>query len=362
MQNSYSQWSAFKALTWASLKALLKSPSTVAFTIGFPVIFTLVLNYIDFGGSSKISLAVNTNDTDNNIINTLSNNPVLDVIALHDYQSADSLINSGTAKAFVKFTTENNQTIATINHSELSPQELYTINTSIKEALISISPSLLQSFDQNYIIATQKTEIRTFKTIDFILPGQLGFALLASGIFSTAFVFYNLRQSLVLKRFFATPIHKATIILAECASRWIFQIAAAILIICIGYYFLDFHLHNGWISFLNLILVCSIAVFSFLSYGFIVSNIAKNESLIPPLANILTLPQFLLAGTFFSIQHFPLWLQNISNVLPLTHFNNALRKIAFDGVNLWQVKWEISIILLWGILGFIVSVKIFKWE
>ena len=44
--------------------------------------------------------------------------------------------------------------------------------------------------------------IRQYKTIDFILPGQLGFSLLSAGVFGVAFTFFSLRNTLVLKRFF----------------------------------------------------------------------------------------------------------------------------------------------------------------
>jgi hypothetical protein len=48
---------------------------------------------------------------------------------------------------------------------------------------------------------------------------------------------------------------------------------------------------NSYLSF--------IALLVFMGFGFIISGLAKTESSIPPLANIITLPQFLLAGTFF---------------------------------------------------------------
>ena len=63
-----------------------------------------------------------------------------------------------------------------------------------------------------------------YRTIDFILPGQLGFSLLSAGVFGVAFLFFNLRQQLVLKRFYATPIRRLYIILGEALSRVIFQL------------------------------------------------------------------------------------------------------------------------------------------
>jgi ABC-2 type transport system permease protein len=48
--------------------------------------------------------------------------------------------------------------------------------------------------------------------------------------------------------------------------------------------------------------------------------------------------------------------------MPLTHLNEALRKIAFEGQHLWDVKTEVGILLLWGVVAYAVAVKVFKWE
>jgi ABC-2 type transport system permease protein len=109
-----------------------------------------------------------------------------------------------------------------------------------------------------------------------------------------------------------------------------------------------------FLSFLGLLV--------FMGCGFIISGVAKTDSTIPPLANLITLPQFLLGGTFFSIDNFPGWLQPISKALPLTYLNTAMRKVAFEGLNLWDVKLEIGILFLWGIIVYAVAVKAFKWE
>jgi ABC-2 type transport system permease protein len=74
------------------------------------------------------------------------------------------------------------------------------------------------------------------------------------------------------------------------------------------------------------------------------------------------LPQFLLSGTFFSVTAFPKWLQAISNVLPLTHLNNAMRKVAFEGAGLGDVTHQLFILLIWFIIIYAVAVKTFKWE
>ena len=105
-----------------------------------------------------------------------------------------------------------------------------------------------------------------------------------------------------------------------------------------------------------------IALILFMGFGFIVSGVAKTESTIPPFANLITLPQFLLSGTFFSIDNFPNWLQPFCNLLPLTHFNNAMRNIAFEGNSLMDSWTDISILLIWIVVVYALAYKIFKWE
>jgi len=99
-----------------------------------------------------------------------------------------------------------------------------------------------------------------------------------------------------------------------------------------------------------------------MGFGFIVSGLAKSDNTIPPFANLITLPQFLIGGTFFSIDVFPVWLQWIAKIMPLTHLNNALREVAFEGKSLWDVRLEIAVLLLWGIVVYAAAVKVFKWE
>jgi ABC-2 type transport system permease protein len=103
-------------------------------------------------------------------------------------------------------------------------------------------------------------------------------------------------------------------------------------------------------------------VMVFMGFGFSVSGLAKSESSIPPLANMITMPQFLLAGTFFSIDNFPKWLQPISRALPLTYLNDALRKTAFEGASLWDLRIDILVLLVWGVLVYALASKVFKWE
>ena len=368
---SYSQVRAMLAISKASLRAIFRSPSAVVFGFAFPLVFILVFGFMGNNSMMKsYKVAVeNTIDTTNELYKALESSPA---IKIQKYATEDDLnkdLQSGKLTAVIniqKNSKSNPPYIFTFRSTTSSndkwPQFITLIESIINKISNKKYPGRPVFADLDFNFPRDIAIIRKYKTIDFILPGQLGFSLLASGVFGVAFMFFNLRNTLVLKRFFATPISRTYIILGEMFSRVLFQMLTAVVIILAGYYLFGFTLIYGFETFVELLILSFIGLVVFMGMGFIVSGIAKNESTIPPFANIITLPQFLICGTFFPIDVFPKWLQWIAQALPLTHLNNALRDVAFEGKNLWNERWEISILLLWGIVVYAIAIKVFKWE
>jgi len=312
MEGRYSQFKAMFAITKAALKATFRSPSAVVFSIGFPLVFILVFGFIGEGGgfSYDVSLAKNS-DTTNLLYFTLKH-----VSVLHFVDKSDSLIKEdlekGNLTAVVniqKNPAGNPEYVINLKSSEaVKQQDLQNIQSILNGIVLQNSDTSNTKLLARVNPAIQKIPGREYREIDFILPGQLGFSLLSAGVFGVAFLFFNLRQQLVLKRFFATPITRTYIVIGEALSRVIFQLMAAVVIIGIGVTAFNFTLVHGFTTFIELMLLSFLGLIVFMGYGFIVSNVAKNESTIPPFANLFTFPQFLLSGTFFPITVFPKWL------------------------------------------------------
>jgi ABC-2 type transport system permease protein len=367
----YSQLKAMWAVTRASLRSISRSPSAVVFSFVFPFVFILVFGFIG-NSSNRQSFRVvleNGSDTTNELFNALKVSGGVKFVHYKDEEEMKLDMQKGRIAGKIYIT--KNQTgntpysirmTSTNSSNDKWPQLKSLIESRINEVSNIQYKDRFSYADFNFDYKKDITEIRQYKTIDFILPGQLGFSLLSSGVFGVAFMFFNLRNTLVLKRFFATPISRTFIILGEGFSRVIFQMITAIVIIGVGYLFFGFTLVNGLQTFAEMLVLSFIGLLLFMGFGFIVSGLATSDSSIPPFANLITLPQFLLGGTFFSIDAFPKWLQPISKAMPLTHLNEAMRSVAFEGHNLWDVRGEIGILLLWTVAAYIVATKVFKWE
>ncbi|MEN9522018.1 MAG: hypothetical protein RL065_395 [Bacteroidota bacterium] len=356
------------AITKASLQSMLRSPSAIIFSIAFPLIFIIVFGFIGGGNNYHFDIALNSGCDTLNPIYTWMNSDSNTVIHSGNEAEINAALLKGKLDAVINIKKNHNDSIAplyevTVQTSSVSIQNGQIFKSVLKEVIAHISDDALPNLPRFAVINTPKpVQARVYQTIDFILPGQIGFSMLSAGVFGAAFVFFSLRQTLVMKRFFATPISKANIIIGEMISRLVFQVTAAALIVIIGKFLFHFTLVNGAETFFEMLFLCAFGLIVFMGFGFIISGLAKNESSIPALANIFTMPQFLLAGTFFSVDVFPSWLRPISKALPLTYMNDAMRKIAFEGLHLWDVKLNLLIILVWGIAAYAVAIKTFKWE
>ncbi len=376
MSQSYSQFRAMLAITRASLQAMFRSPSAVIFSLGFPLVFILVFGFIGGGGTSVTIALKNPADSSNYVIRAMQ----AGIVRIQKKDDRDNMLLLKDSGYLVNELTKGKiAAIVSIDSSE-SPAGFtqYKIKTQTSSASADQYPILKMAIaqtimmiedrkipDQFKIISMQELpEVsgRQYTMIDFILPGMLGFSLLGSAVFGVAFVFFNLRQTLVLKRFYATPINRKNIVLGEALARVCFQMMTSIVIILAGHYFFHFTLINGFATFLEMMVLSFIGIVVFMGFGFIISSVAKNESTIPPFANIFTLPQFLLGGTFFQTTAFPKWLQGFCELLPLKQLNDAMRNIAFEGASLIDCGKQIGILFLWGIIIYAVTIKTFKWE
>ncbi|TZF81196.1 ABC transporter permease [Pedobacter sp. BS3] len=360
----YSNTKATLAMAKASFRSILRSPSAVVFSLAFPLVFIVAFGFIK-GGGVKVDVGVDkASNPDNPVYSILKHTMVLHLVEDQTEDEMQKNLQRGHLDAIIniqKNTTGTPYTVA-VQYTKASPDKKQVLSSLLHNILYKLNSKALQTPEPVAKLEEASIQGREYKSIDFILPGQLGFSLLSSGVFGTAFVFLSLRLTLVIKRFFATPVKRSSIVLGEALARIGFSLIGALFIIVLGHYVFGFTLIHGIVTVLNLLILSAIGLIVFMGFGFAVSGIARNESSVPPIANIITLPQFLLSGTFFSISVFPTWLQYISKALPLTYLNEAMRNVAFDGASLFDVRQQLLILLLWGVAIYALAVKVFKWE
>lgn len=354
------------AIAKIDLISTVRNGSSVFFGLLFPLIFIFIFGSLG-GGAQEYSIGVlEGSATDNQIFEALQKIEAFQFeTELSDDEIMDQLSRGSLEGAIsIEETITNgvpNYNIGIVR-SNVDQQEGQIIESIIRGFADRFNLTLAGIEQPPISVSSEEIEGREFKQIDYILPGQLGFALLSSGIFSTAFLIVSLKETLVLKRFFATPIKGSSILIGFAMSKLLFALLQAVVIIVAGVLLFDYTLVNGFETFVQILIMSTIALFVFLGFGLVVSSISKDQNSIAPIANLITLPQFLLAGTFFPIEVFPEWLQPISRILPLTYLNDALREIAFDGASLLSQGPEIAALAVWGVIVYALTSRLFSWE
>jgi ABC-2 type transport system permease protein len=369
MPKPYSQSQALWAITRGSFKAIFNQPTAVVFSLLFPIIFILIFGAFGNGGGASYRIAIEPgSDTANLFFAGLKMHPQIRINRYTDTATMNKDLKRGRLTAIIS-----------IKKSTDSSQSPYTISTRSTSASGNTFGGLIPALDyiklkvetnmpgnkiKEYASIEKPviTSVTQYRQIDFILPGQLGFSILFSTLFGIAFTFFNLREQLVLKRFYASPVNRINILLGIGMSRLFFQLMNVVVLILFGHFFLNFTLQHGALTFVEMIFVSIVMLFLLMGVGLIFSSIVKNDTSIPLWINLFGFPQMMLSGTFFPIEVFPKWLQQICNVLPLTQFNNAIRKISFEGQSLIECWKELGILAIWIIIIYVVCARVIKWE
>ena len=365
MSKKYSQLQALLAITKASLVATFKSPQSVFFSLFFPVVLIIIFGSLSGGGTSAVEVAFEKNtDTTTLAYRALKAMPILHFVDPAKRDIEDEL-RKGRITAIIGIeagSDSGNRYQVELRTSSASQKDMPILQSVLKNMVHDMDQQFYPKQQTFAAISQTVVEGRRYRMIDFFLPGMIGFSLIGSAIFGVSFLFFSLRETLVLKRLYSTPIKRIYIILGEGLAKVLFQLTTVIVLIVFGYFAYDFTLANGWLTFLDMVILCFLALLVFIGFGFFISGIAKNQNVIPIYSNLFMFPQYFLSGTFFSKTALPDSLQPVINFLPLTALNDAMRNVAFEGAALSACWEQILILLAWGVIIYFFTVKVFRWE
>lgn len=358
----YNQWKGAWAVCLAALRSIFRSPQAVFFSLFFPMVLIAIFGAISGGGGPSFDIAFDKqNDTTSLLYQIIVSSRIFDIHHGSEKQSEDDL-RKGRITAILKIhrdSTNQVRYVVDTRTSSASRREFPEVQNILTGIINSQNPAR-----NTFATLSPPTivEGRRYNMIDFFLPGMLGFSLIGSAVFGVAFLFFTLRETLVLKRMYSTPIKKGYIVIGECVARVLFQLVTAVVIILFGKFFYHFYLADGVVTFIEMLLLCLLGLLVFMGVGFIISSVAKNQNVIPIYANLFMFPQYFLSGTFFTKSLLPESMQGIIKILPLTSLNDGLRKLSFEGMHLYNLGPELLNLVVWCVVVYAIAIKVFKWE
>ncbi|GAB4144761.1 MAG: hypothetical protein OHK0017_03600 [Patescibacteria group bacterium] len=340
-------------LTWYIFLSNIRFPRTFFFGLIFPLIFISIFSLANpFRTAFTIGIESDLN-LSSDIQSKLNQIPQAQLVPNQTEERLKSDLISGEVDLAVLKDDQGNIGYFTSNTNFKNQDLVRTIfQNSIQTQKLS-SPNNQLNFQD---IAT-----RQFKQIDLVLPGQISFALISTAVFGVAFVMLSLRKGLVLKRLAVSALPKWAVLTSFMLNQLFLALLVVSVLLIFAYYMFSATFIYGLLTIIQLILVSLLGYLSFTGLGLIVATFSKSETTAPFLSNSLTIPQFLLSGTFFPLSMFPDWLATIGSWLPMTLLRTVILRLNLEGVNLLQLWPQLIALILWSVFLYAICLRFLNW-
>jgi ABC-2 type transport system permease protein len=360
------RWAVYWFLFVASFKMFVRNRAALFFSLFVPLLIMLIFGVLNFGGGTNVSLGL-VDLADNQASHALAT--ALKATDSFDVQPGDREPELAQLKdghrdmvlvipAGFQLAPPTSPDQGLIAYSNRAKPEQAQVGGLILNALVGQLLVTAGGGSGAPLVAVEALPGRSFGYIDFLVPGILGLTLMQLGLFSVSFGFVQLKRTGALRRLFATPTSPAYFLAAQVTSRLIIGLTQVLVLLAVGLWF-GLHLVGSILLLLAISLLGSII---FLAIGFSIAGWAKNEDQAAPLANLVSLPMTFLSGVFFSRDAMPDFLKTITDYLPLTYLNHALRSVTNDGVGVGAISGDLLGMAIWAVIAFVLAVRLFRWE
>jgi ABC-type multidrug transport system permease subunit len=205
----------------------------------------------------------------------------------------------------------------------------------------------------------QPVQVPGSRYVDWLIPGIVGLNIMGTSMWGIGFSIVQARMRKLLKRLVASPMRKREYLLAQIGGRLVLLAPEAGVPLLFGVFALGLPIRG---SIAATSIVCLVGALAFGGIGLLVASRARTFEAISGLMNLAMVPMWVVSGVFFSSSNFPRSMQPLIQALPLTALINALRSVVLEGAGLQAVVRELAILGAWGIGGFAIALRIFRWR
>jgi ABC-2 type transport system permease protein len=159
-----------------------------------------------------------------------------------------------------------------------------------------------------FSFSAERVEDEALKTIQFVTPGLLGWAIPTGATFGAAITLVAWRLNGLLRRLWLAPIRTSSVVSARVGVSLVVSLLQMFIFVGIAVAAFGLKLTGSWWMSIPLLICGTLA---FMSLGLLAGSIAKTEESATAMANFIVLPMAFLSGSFFSLDDAQ-WLRTVS--------------------------------------------------
>jgi ABC-2 type transport system permease protein len=345
---AYRVGSPLTELTRARMRELLREPEAVFWVFVFPIVLAGVL-----------ALAFRSRPPD--VL------PVAVVEGAHAearveaLRSGSDLAPTVLSEADARRALARGRVILVIGSDDVPSYSYDPTQPDSRAARLAVDAALQRAAGRQDAFTPNRTEVTEAgaRYVDFLVPGLLGMNLMGTGMWGVGFSLVIARNGNLLKRLVAAPVRRSHVLGAQLTSRLMFLVPEAGVLLLFAHFALDVPLRG---SILLLAGISLLGALAFSGLGLLTAARPRTIEGVSGIMNLVMVPMWIFSGIFFSTERFPAGMQPFVQALPLTALNDALRGVMLEGTTLVPLLPEIAILATWGIVSFILALKLFRWQ
>ena len=357
-------WLPLLAMTRANLRLLSRNRQVLVFNVMVPLLLIVIFGGLFQGSKQAVDVSVpasyraairqalpSSSFALRYVSPATARREVLD-------NKADFALVAGSGQVRpLRVRVEENAGNVTLNgaYTAVAEAAISVLNQELLQTQPAVEPDLEQIHPPGGVSAGS---LANTNYIDFLTPGILAYAVLTAGLTAGVRLVGD-RERGTLRRVRATPIPVWAFLASSVISQLLLVAVQVAVLLAVGHLMYGVGLGPTPAAVILMLLVGSLC---FLAGGFLIAGIARRDQAAIVLANMIILPQLFVAGIFYPLAGAPAWLRDLSVIMPLTYFSNALRGLMAQGQNVGQVAGDLAILLVIGVVALAVATRIFRFE
>jgi len=195
------------------------------------------------------------------------------------------------------------------------------------------------------------------RAVDFLLPGSIALAVIATSLVNLGIATAYERQYGVLKRLGGSPLTRSGLVAAKIVAVLVVEVGQVVLLVAIATALLGWSPAPG----ANPVLLTGIVLLGTLAFaglGLLMAGALRAEATLA-LANALFVAAVMVGGILLPLDHLPGALAALARLLPAAALSDAARVALGDGGDAFRPA---VILAAWGVASVVLASRTFRWE
>ncbi|MGB9775392.1 MAG: ABC transporter permease [Anaerolineae bacterium] len=194
--------------------------------------------------------------------------------------------------------------------------------------------------------------------MDVSVPSYIGLIIVTVGLIGLPIGTAAARESGVLRRFRATPLHPLAYIVSDVVSYLLMTVLGVLLLILTGKLVFNVRFEGNPLSVLAGFLLGTTAFFAL---GYLIAGLAPTARIAQTVGMVLAFPMMFLSGATIPWEVLPAKVQAVSRYVPLTLVVKLMKGLWFGDA--WSQHWtEVAVLVGCLVVGGIAAARTFRWE